>query len=339
MNEEKETNKLPVAAVNLPAARIETVIAQRRTIMSAVKEAMSEGVHYGKVPGCGDKPTCFKPGAEVLCLLFGLRAHFEEKLIRLDGGHIESTFLCTLLSPDDQVMGQGIGACSSLESKYRWRNASLKCPTCGKDSIIKGKAEYGGGWVCFAKRGGCGAKWPDGAAEIEGQARGKVENTDIADTWNTVRKIAKKRAHVDAALTTTGASEFFTQDVEDFPEYAIEPSAQRAELKPAPAEASPRKAPPNEHVEADIMADLYKLDAPASKRFGGKRFTLAEIYRQDPRWIPAVLADPKRAAACTPRDLINLREYWAVVEKVKDECDAAISKLAAEEDGGSDENE
>lgn len=34
------------------------------------------------------------------------------------------------------------------------------CPDCGKASaVIRGKAEYGGGWLCFKKKGGCGAKW------------------------------------------------------------------------------------------------------------------------------------------------------------------------------------
>lgn len=36
------------------------------------------------------------------------------------------------------------------------------CPECGESAIIKGKAEYGGGWVCWKKRGGCGATFPEG---------------------------------------------------------------------------------------------------------------------------------------------------------------------------------
>lgn len=36
------------------------------------------------------------------------------------------------------------------------------CPQCGKSkAVIKGKAEYGGGWLCFKKKGGCGATWQD----------------------------------------------------------------------------------------------------------------------------------------------------------------------------------
>jgi len=36
------------------------------------------------------------------------------------------------------------------------------CPECGQAAIIKGKAEYGGGYLCWKKKGGCGAKFPDG---------------------------------------------------------------------------------------------------------------------------------------------------------------------------------
>lgn len=36
------------------------------------------------------------------------------------------------------------------------------CPECGKTaSVIKGKEEYGGGWVCYKKKAGCGAKFYD----------------------------------------------------------------------------------------------------------------------------------------------------------------------------------
>ncbi|KKN79618.1 hypothetical protein LCGC14_0338220 [marine sediment metagenome] len=33
------------------------------------------------------------------------------------------------------------------------------CPQCGQPAIIKGKEEYGGGWLCWKKEGGCGAKF------------------------------------------------------------------------------------------------------------------------------------------------------------------------------------
>lgn len=40
-------------------------------------------------------------------------------------------------------------------------------------------------------------------------------HTNIQDNYNTVLKMAKKRAMVDAVLTATAASDIFTQDIED----------------------------------------------------------------------------------------------------------------------------
>jgi hypothetical protein len=46
----------------------------------------------------------------------------------------------------------------------------------------------------------------------------RVLNEDIADQVNTIQKMAQKRAYVAAILIATNASEFFTQDVEEFSE-------------------------------------------------------------------------------------------------------------------------
>jgi hypothetical protein len=40
------------------------------------------------------------------------------------------------------------------------------CPACGtNEHVIVGKPEYGGGFVCYAKKGGCGHKWHDAPKE------------------------------------------------------------------------------------------------------------------------------------------------------------------------------
>jgi len=99
------------------------------------------------------------------------------------------------------VVSEGLGECNSMESKYRWRDSKRRCPSCRAEAIIKGKAEYGGGWLCFTKKGGCGAKFLDGDESIEGQTTGQVANDDIYSQVNTILKMAKKRALVDAALS------------------------------------------------------------------------------------------------------------------------------------------
>jgi hypothetical protein len=120
-----------------------------------------------------------------------------------------------ILKRGDRIVTSGMGCCSSYESRYRWRESSRKCPQCGKEAIIRGKEEYGGGWLCFKKKGGCGYKFMDSDPSIVSQETGKVLNSDPADLKNTIMKMAKKRAKIDATLAATGSSGIFTQDMED----------------------------------------------------------------------------------------------------------------------------
>ena len=121
---------------------------------------------------------------------------------------------CELYSKkDNSLAGSGVASCSTLESKFRYRKGGRKCPKCGKEALIKGKAEYGGGWFCFPKIGGCGTKFADGDPNIDKQVIGKVENPDIADIRNTVIQMACKRAYVSAVRNASAAAFLFTQDV------------------------------------------------------------------------------------------------------------------------------
>jgi hypothetical protein len=197
------------------------VLAKRRLeeFQEFVKGYLKDGEDYGKIPGVA-KPSLFKPGAEKLCELYGLVDTYpEEKARRIenwDTGLFFYEFTCVLTKKGTSVViGEGKGSCSTYESRYRYRDAARKCPNCGKEAIIKGKEEYGGGWLCWQKKGGCGGKWADGDQAIEGQEIGKVENANLHDVINTVLKMAKKRAKIDAVIAATRSSGIFTQDVED----------------------------------------------------------------------------------------------------------------------------
>lgn len=194
------------------------VRSQVNLVQEVMREVMQDGQHYGTIPGCGNKPTLLKPGAEKLGMTFRLAPEFNIQLDHMPNGHREYRVTCTLTHIDSgKVMGQGVGSGSTLETKYRYRGGERKCPECNKPTIIVGKKEFGGGFVCFTKKGGCGAKFGDNDPKITGQQIGRAENPDIADTYNTVLKMAKKRAQVDAILTVTAASDIFTQDIEDLP--------------------------------------------------------------------------------------------------------------------------
>jgi hypothetical protein len=195
---------------------VEAVVERKRKIDDVMKCVMREGEHYGTIPGCGSKPTLFKAGAEVLATTFGLAPRFEIVQSDLPNDHREYRITCTLIHfATGANVGEGVGVCSTMESRYRWRHAERACPKCKKTAIIKGREEWGGGWVCHVKRGGCGEKYIDGTAEIESQKVGRVENKNPADEYNAVLKIAKKRAQVDCTLTAVGASDLLTQDLED----------------------------------------------------------------------------------------------------------------------------
>jgi hypothetical protein len=241
------------------------------------QELMEEDAHYGVIPGT-KKPTLLKPGAEVLCSIYGLRPDFIPTLEVGDGitsPTLRVTMRCELHLGDiaGPVVAVGYGSANSWERKHRYRRGERVCPACGVvGQVIKGKDEYGGGWLCWKSKGGCGAKWPDGAPEIEGQQCGDVANPDPYDLENTLVKMAKKRAHIDAALTGTASSDLFTQDLE--------------ELGPSQRDHAPRQA----------------TAAPAAERQPGedREESEAEVYARAGVEPPARKAASKPAASTPP---------------------------------------
>ena len=64
-----------------------------------------------------------------------------------------------------------------------------------------------------------------------------------ADVLNTVLKMAKKRALVDAVLSATGASDIFTQDLEELVEIIVDPPHQVRAVEPVGAKRPVQEAP------------------------------------------------------------------------------------------------
>lgn len=232
-----------------------------------VKEYMVPGEDYGQIPGT-PKPTLYKPGADKLCELYGLSDSYRviDRLVDFDRGLFDYEIECQL-SRDGMLIATGLGSCSSYEGKYRYRDSKQKCPKCGKETIIKGKEEYGGGWLCFAKKGGCGAKFADDDEQITNQVIGQVENDDIATLKNTILKMAKKRAKVDAALAATRSSGVFTQDIgDDEGKKQAKPAAQQPQRKstqPATNGQMPAESEPgiiNTKQVSRLWAKAYALN-------------------------------------------------------------------------------
>ena len=293
-NTEVQVRENSSAMESIPTSQLVNQVAM---IQDAMKSVMKDGVHFGTVPGCGNKPTLLKPGAEKLELMFRLAPHCDDmggKVLTTDLPNGHKTFevhTALVHIPTGKVWAVGVGICSTMETKYRYRNAARKCPVCGKETIIKGKLEYGGGWLCFGRKGGCGEKFATGDKSIESQECGRVEHDNPADYYNTCLKIGKKRSQVDAVLSATGASDIFTQDLEDLKANGVIAEAEVVDTKNnAPAEADPAttgpsKKTPIEVKREELIAEALKIigsdneGAVTSWALGTKKIVKGQTWR------------------------------------------------------------
>jgi len=246
----------------VPALKVQDVIQQVNAIQEVMKQVMRENEHYGVIPGT-KKPSLLKPGAEKLGLMFrlGTRYSGEENPRDLGNDHREYIIKCTLFHIGDAtIIGEGLGSCSTKEGKYRYRGGE-KSGT-GKPVPKEYWNLKNAGKFEEAKKiiGGEGF----GAGKIDGhweicEIGEKVEHDNPADNYNTVLKMAKKRAHIDAILSATAASDIFTQDVEDI----VDVEAVVVSTK-QPTQAEPEK---QEAKEADTSGrdDTFRKTIAALK--------------------------------------------------------------------------
>lgn len=273
----------------------ERAIAPARANLAAlrqyVRDEFREGVDYGAPFPGSDKSALLLPGAEKFNLLFSARPEFVpiQTVTDTKTGFCHYHIGCRLVHKGtDVVIGYGEGSCNSYESSFRYRMSERTCPNCGKNTIIKGREEYGGGWLCYGKKGGCGAKFADDDPAIVNQEVGRVENDNLFDIWNTVLKKAEKRALVAAVVYTGGVSELFTQDSDDFLENE---SAKPRSPKPKP---QPRQAPIEKKTVKladgrDVPAD-GKIDAKTARAIMGKF-----VGNDKPIATPALMKNHLRA--------------------------------------------
>ena len=198
-------------------------------VQNVVTEIMKEapdpwnisGYDYGQIPSVKQK-VLFQPGAQKLGLAFQLRPEYDE-VIEQKGRHRIYDTKCRLYSRKTNVyMGEGVGTCSTAESKYRYR---------------KNK-----------------------------QTNQREEHPDPADNYNTCRKMAKKRAYVDAIIMTTACSHLFTQDME---ETVPRQQAERVRDDTPPRDDDPThtQEPPPEVYQAPVQTAVdYEAQRPQPHR-------------------------------------------------------------------------
>lgn len=240
------------------AMKAEQLVAQVQMIQGVMKAVMKKDEHYGVIPGCGDKPTLLKPGAEKLATTFRLAPKYSVGITEMGNGHRDYQIKCTLIHiPTGTFVGEGVGGCSTLENKYRfrWDNTGRGVPKEyweTRDSSILGGPQYavrkvGKAWLVFQK----------------------IEHDNPSDYYNTCLKMGKKRALVDAVITCTAASDIFTQDLEDMPKAASNQKTKAKTGEPKKPFDEMVESPP--HTEDDIP---FEESPPITER--------AEIDEQNP---------------------------------------------------------
>jgi hypothetical protein len=163
------------------------------------KEILKPDIDYGLIAG-QNKPALLKPGAEKIKKAFGLQVESLDCVKEVndaDKNFIDYTYKCIITSNTGKRLGICDGNANSKEEKFRYIfKPSEKVPQ--SKELDKMKIEGKGKWRK------CSDKWVWFERE---------DNPDVISLKNSIQKVAQKRAFVGAILMATGASEFFTQDL------------------------------------------------------------------------------------------------------------------------------
>lgn len=195
---------------------------EARELVTQIKElqrsVLVPKVDYDKIPGTGKDaaPVLLKPGAERLLQVFGLGHRVERIEVDPDpdGGHWGVWYKCTV-------------------TKVLLDGREITVSSC------EGYASYDED------------KFWDGVYEGRYPNRKKVGTKK--SPWNTVIKMAQKRAMVGATLTATATSGLFTQDMEDY------------------YHEHPREEPPREYAEpANTEAPVTRAQITKIQTMFGK---------------------------------------------------------------------
>ena len=257
-------------------------------VQAAVQKTLKSGHDYDVIPGTS-KPTLLKPGAEKILMMFGLTSEYEiiERIEDYDKGIFAYTMKC-ILSKNSQKITEGVGSCNSKEDKYRWRWYKEKDVPAGIDKeALKSKIDNYGNTLY------------------------KLDNDEIYSQANTILKMAKKRAQVDATLTVASLSELFTQDIEDMKEFIQQ-----------------------EQVSTMTGTESVTLKLNFGKHKGK---TLGEIYREAPDYIDWLVKNAKEEVIRKACDMILNPQKTAPVskpeikkEKVDSETGEIMNKIPEE---------
>ena len=219
-------------------AMVAQEIELRAIIVDYYRSQMVSSKHYYTLQA-GQKPALSKEGALNLCSLFKVCVSAQPPCEQFHAdGHYSVRYRVHLVSMrSGDVIADGDASCSTRESKYayRWVKATDVPAFLDTAALTSRKGRYG--------------------------IQYRIPTPDLADHYNTVLKMAYKRAIVAAALCLPLVSELFTQDLEEahLAAHASTDDAQSA----TPDQATPQQATPQQLKQLWSRIHQCSIDAEA----------------------------------------------------------------------------
>ena len=252
-------------------------------VQKAIQCSLKKDQDYGEIPGT-QKPTLLKPGAEKILMMLGLKSEYEiiTQIEDWQKGVFSYTIRC-ILSHRDEKITEGLGSCNSLEDKYRyrWVRGTELPDTVNRENLKVKVSDYG-----------------------EKYDKYRIENDEIYSQVNTILKMAKKRAQIDAVLTVASLSEIFTQDLEDMRDF----------------QKSERMQSVNEQNAGSIKLNFGKYKGMTINEIKGLDLNYLE-------WVSKNAKDPSVKKAAT----ISLNQKHS--QDVNQKQDKTVEKSQDQEDG------
>lgn len=189
-----------------------------QAIQQLMEQVLKPDVDFGIIPGTGKKPCLLKPGSEQILAMFEIAVDPVVEDLSTDDCYRYRVTARLSHSPTEKFLGAGVGEASSDETKYKWRRTySLK--EFDETPVDRRRVKY--------------SQYKDGNGMWADKQEMQIRQ-EPADVANTILKMAKKRAQIDATLTVTGASSMFDQDLDEM----VEENKQE-DRKPAKKAAKP----------------------------------------------------------------------------------------------------
>jgi hypothetical protein len=226
-----------------PVASAADILSAQNETRALVAATLVQDRDYGVIPGT-KKPTLLKPGAERVCLGFGLTAEYD--VVEQECDH-------------DRVVGW---------TKRSWKWGQKKGEKVWFEDSGTSLGLYRYVVRCSLRHREYGVIVATGLASCSTMEAKYIDRP--RDLENTVLKMAEKRALIAAVLNATGLSDQFTQDVEDM-DLGATPTREEDQTdgngpSRAPAVATrattPAAEPAPARVERPSLADALDVACP-----------------------------------------------------------------------------